>query len=1010
MSVDLSTFYVTVQSSTPIFKLRAEGKNSVIITTSTQKVDTIVNQAHRDPGYQASFNRCTSLGCSDYTQSFNYIPSCGECEKPLFPPFSDPAKITCFSDFLLRRVDYSIGGVLDTQRTSDYGGGMPLVDNRIETNITDYFYSDAYIEYKLYNGTNWTTSSTTGWKNFPGANGEVSYNKFYAMTGYWLGYEPCHGANKLYQCAVSCDSGEIVGCWQVGDLQREEGDNPLNTYGEAKFGSIWGFKGFEASYPQSVRYYQIYDPAQIVAAGLTLTKDMVLPLNPTLTINGYQTASGTGEQSESVGYTICQPKRTSLDFGDSDFLRETNCVSGGIKSTRSAKFVGLPVTDVHADALCAVDSYTPTRAIDKFLKFADLDSPSYIDVPLKDIPVDQFKKLKFSVIGDVAGKILTDGTNCFFPKSYPDTTVGKFLLGGPVDAVVRLGFKGATFNDLGLAFGFYFDDCMSCLEKKANAAYEIISTAKNEIARLTPFYDKCGVDIAGKTIAQRVSSGHLPYNIDCKCVRTGDIYITGAPIWKGIATTGYWSITEPWFSGSENASLYSANLPQKRKILAVIDNKQVYVDDPLCVPSTNPIPEENPDYPYASDRSPSCWDHNSAQYKRIWWFFDKSKKFTDLGFRSLAPMSSFWNWQPNGRTGTALAWNGHKYNSKQLWAPCGGLKDGGRAVVPFCITCYEKMQSKVDASNKIVVPSTLSIVTGIKLAAENEFTAKEIAYQGLPSVYAASDSRYQYGIPRSYLYYSRRAAATYNPCDNTNGGATIGTYKCSCQTLPCMDEIMIAAVPVRYGGALPQNCSDLSPGTSSFPSVYEMQLEGTPTITNNPETDKLYPLVGPNKYIQGIPLRTYKVGLDWDSFHNTRLQPENSTEIGGASAYKYQYATSFNNNGYFQNFYVDNHDPLYFWNRPISFLNSGVIIKSNSVASENETLFKLARLRDSYHINCSSSGTSVGEYGYLTTTLSANSGFSTILPVLTSTSSPTTIAVPALQGPVIPNPVTNNIN
>jgi hypothetical protein len=1018
MAVDLSTFYITIEATTPIFKSRVDGKDSVIISTTIPKEDVIKTQAHRDPAYQASFNRCTSLGCSDYTQGFNYIPSCGECEKPLFPPFSERPLITCLADTLLKRINYTLDGLLDNNRSATYGGAMPIVDNRVETNRTDYYYSDAYIEYKLYNGTSWSPTSTSGWKNFPGSGGDVSFNKFYSMTGYWFGYEPCHGANNLYQCAVSCDSGEVVGCWQVGDLQRELGDNPLNTYGEVKFGSVWGFVGLESSYPQTIRYYQIYDPAQIVAAGVILTKELIVPLNPTISENGYMTSAGTGQLSENTGYGVCKPKRTSLDFGDADYLRETNCLSGGTKRN----------TDERCST-CEINSYKPTRAIDKMLKFADSTAPDYTSVELKDIPKEQFEKLKFSVVGDVVGKILTDGTNCFFPKSTIDTTVGKFLLGGPVDAIVVQGYKQATFTDLGLKNGFYYDDCMSCLEEKANAIYSVISTARTEAARINPFYQKCGVDIAGKTVEQRVASGHLPYNIDCSCVRCGDIYITGAPIWKSTPAGGYsvspgsasgsWSITEPWFTGAENASLYFANLPKKRKTLAVVDNKQVYIDDPLCVPSSNPLPEENPDYPYASDRSPECWNPNDSQYKRIWWFFDKSKKFTDLGFRSLAPMSAYWNWQTVGSTTTKL-WYQHRYNSKHLWSGCGGLKDNDRAVVPFCITCYEKMQSKVDSLNNIVVPSTLSAVTGIKLAAENEFTDAEISYKGLPSVYAVTDPNYAYGLPRSYLYYSRRASTSYYPCDNTNTGPRLGTYKCSCGTLPCMDEIMLTTVPIKYrinvsAGSTDieglKTCSTLSPGTEAFPGVYELHLEGTEKISDSPTSDKLYPLVGPNKYKDGVPLRNYNVGLNWDSYKNSRLQPENSGEIGAAGAYKYQYASSFTNNGYFANFYVDNHDPLYFWNRPVSFLNSGVLIKSHAVSEVNETLFRLARLRDIYHINCSkSSNNKWGEYGYVDHLISG-----TPKPYLNSThfssltnGATTTPSMPHLRGPVIPQQVDQN--
>jgi hypothetical protein len=188
---------------------------------------------------------------------------------------------------------------------------------------------------------------------------------------------------------------------------------------KSRFGSVWGFKGLEAAYPQTVRYYQIYDPAQIIAAGVKLTKELIIPLNPTLPFNGYITGTGSGEIADQTAFEYCRPSRTSLDFGDADYLRDTNCLSGGKKRS----------TDDRCSS-CDVNSYKPLRSIDKMLKFADKEAPDYSAFELKDIPVDEFRKLKFTVVGDVVGKIFTDGDNCYFPKSILDSNVGRFLLGG----------------------------------------------------------------------------------------------------------------------------------------------------------------------------------------------------------------------------------------------------------------------------------------------------------------------------------------------------------------------------------------------------------------------------------------------------------------------------------------------------------------------------------------------------------------------------------------------------
>jgi hypothetical protein len=244
----------------------------------------------------------------------------------------------------------------------------------------------------------------------------------------------------------------------------------------------------------------------------------------------------------------------------------------------------------------------------------------------------------------------------------------------------------------------------------------------------------------------------------------------------------------------------------------------------------------------------------------------------------------------SGSTGTSKLWYEHLFNANNLWNCCGNNKENDRAVVPFCISCYEKLRTEADSTNSILTHSTLSVVTGVKLAPENEFTSAELAYKGLPSVYAATDPNYTAGVPRTYLYYSRRASTSYYPCDNTSAGAGsfIGSSRCSCSPLPCMDEVMIAAVPIKYWNSETYTgvtgCNTLSPGTEAFPSVYELQIDGTKTITISPETDKLYPLVGPNKYINGTPLRTFNVGLNWDSYKNSRLQAENSNEPGPAES------------------------------------------------------------------------------------------------------------------------------
>jgi hypothetical protein len=84
-----------------------------------------------------------------------------------------------------------------------------------------------------------------------------------------------------------------------------------------------------------------------------------------------------------------------------------------------------------------------------------------------------------------------------------------------------------------------------------------------------------------------------------------------------------------------------------------------------------------------------------------------------------------------------------------------------------------------------------------------------------------------------------------------------------------------------------------------------------------------------------------------------------------------------------------------------------VIIKSNQVPPYNETLFKLARLHDAYHINCRNVGTATqpnwGEYGY-----KPNIPLSQTILCSMTAPAPNTTKTPYLQGPVVPNIVGPN--
>jgi hypothetical protein len=115
------------------------------------------------------------------------------------------------------------------------------------------------------------------------------------------------------------------------------------------------------------------------------------------------------------------------------------------------------------------------------------------------------------------------------------------------------------------------------------------------------------------------------------------------------------------------------------------------------------------------------------------------------------------------------------------------------------------------------------------------------------------------------------------------------------------------------------------------------------------------------------------------------------------------------------NYYVDYLEPTYFWNRPISFLNTPGIMKSHNTPVNN-TYFRLQRLHDIYHINCSS--TTVGgvvkwgEYGYVqggtppTMGLAYNSTYYSNNNFFVSLGGST---LPEIYGPTVPSEVPLNI-
>jgi len=920
--VDLNNYYVSIFDNTPVLQTKLKVNNVIDIVSFRATIVDIKEESHRDPSYQASYNRCTSSTCSDYTEGFNYIPSCGSCEQPLDTQFGDTIN-PCFSSTLLSKIDFNWENLLetpdtnDTIRDPDLGGGFSVVDNIADNDDpANNNFSNFYSSWVHYSQSFSNTTTDGGWRGYAGKNGKVSYNKFYALTGYWLdpNSDPClENSNYLYQCAVSCETGDVVGCWTVGYFQRPKGEQPIPTSGEVEFGSVWAITGLEEPFPTVRKYYQIYDPLQIVASGISLIGVNKLGQNPTNPTNGYEPLM----MSESCGGNpscaakVCAPIRTNVDFGDAEFLKDTNCLSSNDYRNTDSRCV---------TSKCLTNSYKPTPSTEKFNK-----------------PVNQ---LKFSLLGDLEGKVFTDSAtsynfgNCYFPLSAKqEGHNGRFLYGGPNKASRDLGYVQSTFSNLKISSSFYYGDCMSCLEAKANAKYEVSKITATNQSLISPFYNKCGVDFpivsSGAGMgnpddttcmqigacgdgAGRCVSCHRKYNIDCNCVRCGDVFITGAPKitnWNYANTVWGKLDGTPW---ETTGFLVASNL-----------SKLGFPKNINCNPNN-----------ILSLRDISCYNHNSGGYGRIWYFWDKSKKFTDLGMRTL-PIH-----YPTGI-----------HNDWSLWTSyLGNPKVGDRAIVPFCITCYEQMNQIENTDGTRKINPTLSVVTGVKLAPISEYTDGEYAAKTLDR-----DTFYN-AYTNTYLYYSRRASATILPCDSSNLGEQIGTYNCSCNPTPCIDDIMIGMIPVQN---IATSCITGTTGSDrwkadsnlgTFPSIYEIHLEG-----DGYTVDNLYPLIGPNGKVRyGDSKSNFdtitNVGSNWDSTTNRFLFTSKKSE-----------PTEF---GFFTNMGVDILDPTMFWSKPITFLNTPGVIVSNPTNRDDgsDSYSRFLRLRDAYNISYASSAV-LSKYG-----------------------------------------------
>ena len=62
-TVDLSTFFVTILETTPIFKTRMEAKNDISIYQVPQTEDILESESHRDRAYRLHYCHVLAPSC-----------------------------------------------------------------------------------------------------------------------------------------------------------------------------------------------------------------------------------------------------------------------------------------------------------------------------------------------------------------------------------------------------------------------------------------------------------------------------------------------------------------------------------------------------------------------------------------------------------------------------------------------------------------------------------------------------------------------------------------------------------------------------------------------------------------------------------------------------------------------------------------------------------------------------------------------------------------------------------
>jgi len=249
-------YLLQVELTTPRFSVRVSGIDEVIISPKII-TDSVLQSEHKDRVYNLKTPKCQDLDCSEfYTSSFTSgkVSQCGNC-------LPKRTKTTYTKPFGCPQWNFLSRYLFDSTFTKP---------TRVSNTTT-------YNEYVT-----WLT----------GDPGQSQLKQFLAKSGYWLGLPPC--GKGSWQCLVDCAGGEVGGCWDT------------DSHGSAGFGLVYNINGSN---------YQVYDPVQILLAGLTPNGGS-FPLLSGNPLSGLTANAGNPSDSDYVGcgrpFTILEDARSCL--------------------------------------------------------------------------------------------------------------------------------------------------------------------------------------------------------------------------------------------------------------------------------------------------------------------------------------------------------------------------------------------------------------------------------------------------------------------------------------------------------------------------------------------------------------------------------------------------------------------------------------------------------------------------------------------------------------------------